>query len=109
VEQMKNTVLITCIAAASAFAQQPRISNARLENRQVTGGLDATMRGILTAQTAPLWVGYAVPIVKGDRQMCCWNNGMVGCSLEGRNQNTGTGTVAAGTPVRLEGPTHMVV
>jgi HEAT repeat protein len=106
---MKNAALIACIAAVCAFAQQPRISNARLENREATGGLDTVMRAILAAQSAPAWVGYAVPIVKGDRQMCCWNNGNVcGCSLESRNQNTGS-VVNSGTPVRLEGPTHLVV
>jgi len=105
---MKNAVLIACAAAVCAHAQQPRIQNAKLENREVTVGLDAAMRAILTAQTAPAWVGYAVPVVKGDRQMCCWNNNVSGCWLEGRSQNTGT-VVSGGTPVQLEGPTHLAV
>lgn len=106
---MKSAALIALVTAACALGQQPRIQNARLENRQVSGGLDAAMSAILTAQTAPAWVGYAVPVIHGDRQMCCWNNGNVcGCSLEGRNQNEGS-VVNSGSPVRLEGPTHLVV
>ena len=106
---MKHAAVIACVAAVCGLAQQPRIQNARLENRQVSGGLDATMTGILTAQTAPLWIGYAVPVIKGDRQMCCFNNGYAcGCSLEGSNQNQ-VSTTNSGGAVRLVGPTHLVV
>lgn len=106
---MKSAALVIMTAACCAFGQQPRIENARLDTRQVTGGLDATMRAILAAETAPAWAGYAVPMVHGDRQMCCYNNGYAcGCSLEGVNRGDGT-AVNPGSPVRLEGPTHLVV
>jgi HEAT repeat protein len=99
-----------CLAATALVAQQPRVENAKFETRQVSGSLAATMNGVLTAQASPAWVGYAVPIVKGDRQMCCSNNGYVcGCSLEGPNRNEGGGVVSGGSPVRLEGPSHLVV
>lgn len=104
-----RTVLIAFIAAASAFAQQPAIRNAKLETRQVSGGLGAAMSSILGAQTSPAWVGYAVPIVKGDRSMCCYNNGVAcGCSLESRS---GENIVSnnENRSVKLEGPTHLVV
>lgn len=106
---MKHAVVVACIAACCAFGQQPRIENARLDNRQVAGGLDATMRTILAAESAPAWVGYAVPIVRGDRQMCCYNNGYAcGCSLEGDRRGE-VSVASPGSPVRLEGPTHLVV
>ena len=39
--------------ALALFAQQPRVSNARLETRLVTGGLEAAFQAILTAQASP--------------------------------------------------------
>ena len=108
---MRRAALIACFAAAVACAQQPHIQNAKFETRQVSGGLSATMDGILRAQSSPAWVGYAVPVVHGDRQMCCFDNGYAcGCSLEGQNRQEGMiSGGSAGSPVRLEGPTHLVV
>ena len=71
--------------ALALLAQQPRVSNARLETRPVTGGLDAAFQAILRAQASPAWVGYAEPIVPRDRQIC-WPQ-----------------------TVKLEGPTHVVI
>ncbi|HLJ50591.1 MAG TPA: HEAT repeat domain-containing protein [Bryobacteraceae bacterium] len=103
-----KTLLTACVAAACALAQQPKIQNAKLETRTVSGGLESTMNGILSSQTSPVWVGYAEPIVKGDRNMCCYNNGSYGCFLEGRY---GDGVVVSNEArtVKLEGPTHLVI
>jgi hypothetical protein len=94
------------LAALPALAQQPRVSNARLETRPASGGLETTFRTILGAQASPLWVGYVEPIVPGDRHSCCWNGG--GCSLEHQSNDQGV-TVAGPQTVKLEGPTHLVV
>ena len=102
---MKLAVLFA--GALSLFAQQPRVSNGHLEARAVTGGLETTFQAILQAQASPAWVGYAEPIIPGDRRSCCWNDGG-GCSLEHHSGDQG---VAAASPktVKLEGPTHLVV
>src|SRR3984885_8278959 len=71
--------------ALALLSQQPHVSNARLETRPVTGGLEAAFQAILKAQAAPAWVGYAEPIIPGDRQIC-WPQ-----------------------TVKLEGPTHLVI
>jgi hypothetical protein len=96
---------------APALFAQPRLQNARLETRAVSGSLDGTFRSILTAQTAPIWVGYAAPQIAGDRTMCCWNsnNGMQyqGCVLEPQSGNT-TFPPPTGT-VKLEGATEFFV
>ena len=105
---MKRAVLF--LVSLAAFAQQPRVQNARLETRAVPpGGLESTFRAVLSAQSSPAWAGYTVPIVAGDRQSCCWNNNvMSGCYLEPR---TGDRTVIVSTnqTVKLEGPTQLVV
>jgi hypothetical protein len=105
---MKRTAFLASVIFATAFAQQPRLQNARLENRAVSGGLDATLRSIVNAQSSPAWIGYAVPILPGDRQMCCWTNNVMGCYLEPRNSDQ-TVVVSSNQTVKLEGPTHLVV
>lgn len=100
--------LAVCFAAAiPLLAQQPRISNARLETRPVSGSLESTLRAILGGQSSHAWVGYAEPIIPGDRQSCCWNSGG-GCFLEHHGSDPGV-TVAGPQTVKLEGPTHLVV
>ena len=48
--------------ALALFAQQPHVSNARLETRMVTGGLEAEFQAILTAQASPAR-GGGVPLL----------------------------------------------
>ncbi len=106
---MKTAACVAVLWCAAAWAQQPRVENARIETRAVTGGLESTFRGILAAQSAPAWIGYSVPIVAGDHQMCCWNNNVrCGCSLEPRNGDQSF-TVSNNQPVKLEGPRDLVV
>jgi hypothetical protein len=105
---MKTATWVTALSCAAALAQQPRVENARLETRAVSGGLEPAFRSILAAQSAPAWIGYSVPIVAGDHQMCCWNNNVkCGCSLEPRNgENI---TMSSNQSVKLEGPRDLVV
>ena len=62
-------------ASLAAFAQQPRIENGRLEVKAIAGALDSAMRDLLASRSSPVWVGYGVPIVPGDRQVCGWDAG----------------------------------
>lgn len=105
---MKHAIPFAILFAASALAQQPHVENARVETRPVAGSLDATMHSILAAQSTPAWVGYAEPIVPGDRQSCCWNDDQRGCFLEPRSLGPNV-SVRTTEPVKLEGPDHLVV
>jgi hypothetical protein len=105
---MKKAIWFAIVFAASALAQQPHVENARVEARAVAGSLDATMRSILGVQSGPAWVGYAEPIVPGDRQSCCWNDNQRGCFLEPHSDGQNV-SVTTGQPVKLEGPDHLVV
>lgn len=105
---MRLTTWLVFTLALSARAQQPHVENGRVETRQVAGSLDATMRSILAAQSTPGWIGYAEPIIPGDRQSCCWNNNERGCFLEPHDRDQAV-SVSAHEPVKLEGPTHVVV
>jgi len=105
---MKRAGILASMAVGCALAQQPHVQNARMETRAVTGGLEATVRTIVNVQSTPAWVGYAVPIIRGDRQMCCWNNNERGCFLEPRGSDR-TAVVSNNQTVKLEGPTQLVV
>ncbi|MGH9658288.1 MAG: HEAT repeat domain-containing protein, partial [Bryobacteraceae bacterium] len=67
------------------LAADPRIVNARLTTHAVAG-LEREFGALVAAQTAPAWIGYAVPALPGQRH--------------------GGGCVPVGT-VRLEGPGSM--
>jgi HEAT repeat protein len=113
---------IAFLTAAVAGAQtQPQVKNAQLETRAVSGNLESTMRGITSAQTAPLWVGYAAPMIQskdGRRySMCCgtWTNGERDCnpcaleSSHGTNMTESDRPETGGGTVKLEGPAEMFV
>jgi HEAT repeats len=93
-------------------AEQPRVTNAKMSTRSAASGLEREFRSLLQTQAGPAWIGYAVPIVPGDRDMCCCDvgrNGVVhgGCALEGegefiRNSNDSR-------QANLESPEHLWV
>jgi hypothetical protein len=105
---MKPWLMIACALAVNA---QPRLQNAKVENRAVAGPLDAAFRGIVNGQTSPAWIAYAVPQIPGDRTMCCFNsvNGIEwqGCSLEPNRANVTFGP--SGGTVHLEGAAEFYV
>jgi hypothetical protein len=103
---MTRNLSILVAAASFAVAQQPPISNAKLQTAPASVGLEAAIKGIVANQPGPLWIGYAVPIVSGERQSCCWNNDSRGCGLEGHR---GVVPQAPSGPVMLEGPTHATI
>jgi HEAT repeat protein len=69
-------VLLTAdTAGAEQTGESPRIENAKVENRTVTGTLAETFRGIVgqAEMEKPAWVGYGVPEIAGERSVCCGN------------------------------------
>jgi hypothetical protein len=115
--EMKRTrwvagvALVSMAAVALQANGQPRLQNAKVENRAVSGPLDAAFRGIVNAQTSPAWIAYAAPQIPGDRTMCCFNtiNGVSwqGCSLEPNNNSVTFGP--GGGTVHLEGAAEFYV
>lgn len=97
---------------AAGAAEQPRVTNAKMETRSAAAGLESEFRSLLQSQAGPAWIGYAVPVVPGDRSMCCCDSGRYGqmrggCALEGDrgfNMNSNGSKQA-----NLEGPEHLWV
>jgi hypothetical protein len=69
-----TTLAIAAWAAAPAAAQV-RIDNAKLQRHSAAAGLDRTFKALVTIQADPFWIGYAGPVVDGDRIMCCFGSG----------------------------------
>ncbi len=127
---MTRSTLFTAtltLLAGSAFAQSPHVTNGRLTNQPAGASLDATFRTLVAAQAEPGWIGYAVPVIAGDRSMCCggdgsWmSDGIVfnkgrwsGCGLEDRTATGSSAQTQAApatppAPVHLEGPEQLMV
>ena len=86
---MKGALAACLLALALPCAAQPRMTDARVTERPVTGSLDATVRGVSAAASEPLWIAWAAPVEDGRSTMCCfhgdWDTGgnrMGGCRLE---------------------------
>ncbi len=71
-------------ASLAASADLPRFVNARVEERSAAGGLETTIRALVQNTIKPAWIGYAVPIVPGNRNLCC-SNSSEGWTGEERN------------------------
>jgi hypothetical protein len=65
--------LFLLVAVVPVAAQQPPITNAKLETRSAAAGLSPAFRALEAAQAAPAWIAYAVPAVSGRQQMCCYD------------------------------------
>lgn len=108
--------------ALPATAQQPRVVNAKMQTRSAVAGLEKEFRALLSAQAEPAWMGYAVPMIAGQHEMCCYSSGdeftrasgcCGPCRLESsRDINVSTDehsdSGSLGT-VKLEGPNYLVV
>ncbi len=100
---------VLLLAATPAFAQAPRVVNAALQQRAVTGSFEPFFQSLVREQSRPAWIGYSVPAVPGHRSGCCgdgqqWTSSP--CYLEGRPADAaGAGDAA----VKLEGDAALLV
>jgi HEAT repeats len=99
--------------AAPQNAGMPRIENAKVETRQVTGTLDATFRELAAQADKPEWVGYSVDQIAGEHSVCCGNyhdgGGCGTCNLEKDRSTASTTTTNSAGTVKLEGARQLVV
>ena len=83
-------LLVACaLAAAPAFAQTPAVVDGTLESRAATQPVGREIAAIVSSTSAPVWVGYSVPVNRRDGGGC-WSDGDV------------TGRTRVG-PLKLEG------
>lgn len=96
------------LAAGCALAQPPQIQNAKLEARAMRGSLAQAVPEIVNANPGPLWIAWAVPIVAGEHNSCCWTNSSPGCWIEGRPA-ADAAIRTPNAPVKLEGAQTLYV
>ena len=115
-------------AAVAGAAQQPRISNATVKPQPAGSPFAQSFRALVAAQREPAWIGYRVPVLEGDRIMCCFNTGgawvsgsivmsdrgnysAVGCRLEPSQEGSAPASRAphSTAPIKLEGSDGMVI
>ncbi len=106
-------LVLTTSLAVTIAAQQPRITNGRVATQPAGAPFAQTFRTLVSNQADVAWFGYAVPVVDGERVMCCfgndttWVNGNVvmsdgssccrACRLEPSADGTSMATRAPGT------------
>jgi HEAT repeat protein len=84
--------------SASAAAAQPNIVNAKIEQTSAAGGLSPTIHEVAT-RTSPVWVAYSVPMISGDRELCCddsWEGSGSACCGQCQLENANGTTVHRG-------------
>jgi hypothetical protein len=102
-------------AAAGPGSSAPRVENAKVETRGVTGTLAGTLADLEKSTTKPTWVGYSVRMVAGERTMCCGNYESRGqscgkCELEShRDHWTDSGNAKNSGTAKLEGGDELIV
>jgi hypothetical protein len=121
--------LAAVVSAAALSAQPPAIANASVTSQPAGESLARTVQSIAASRDAVAWIGYAVPVVDGERVMCCavsgttWINGDIvmgdgsDCCATCRLEPSTGGAVMSARPtgtqppgvVELEGPDTFMV
>jgi hypothetical protein len=124
---LASALLLTTATAVTGVAvgQAPRLTNGQVTT-QPGAGLAQAFRTAVNAQAGTGWIGYGVPMVAGERTMCCFDSGTTFingtvrngqpccgmCSIEPSDGTTTSRTPAAplaASTIKLEGPDTMVV
>lgn len=117
---MRVATLMFVALVAAAGAQAPKIQNAQLQSQPVTSlARDvAAVAAQATDPSAPIWVAWQVPMIDGERSMCCYYvddyapNGVRGCRMEPVDPDaprTAPQVPAPTGPVRLEAGTEVTI
>jgi hypothetical protein len=118
------SVVAAALLTGPGAASAQRIANGRVEPAAVTGPLAREIAALASRTSDPFWIGYAMPVVAGDRVMCCVSSGRgsdgvvfssgrdaecTGCSLEPGDGGPKAAAQTAAGPVHLEGATEFLV
>lgn len=101
--KLLTAILLISALVAGAQAQQAPLKNARVETRSAAAGLEKELAAIEREQKGATWAGYAVPVIAGRHDMCCFDSYSDytrdsrccgGCRLEG-NGGMSMGQISA--------------
>jgi hypothetical protein len=99
-------------AQSQAVVDTPHVQNARLETRAVSTTLAAELKVFEGQSAEARWIGYSVPKVAGDREVCCasngnWNQDCGLCRLESSDHDFNMNSRDAS--VNLEAPRAIAI
>jgi len=105
-----SILILAAILSSLCVAQQPKVTNAKLVARSAAAGLEQEINAIMKADAGPAWAGYSVPVVPGERHICCFDFNKLkhdpgccgGCNLE--NESAGQLIGKSGDCQQLEAP-----
>jgi HEAT repeats len=103
---------VNLVSANTQQSDAPRVENARLETRALSAPLADELKTWAARSTQPEWIGYAVPQVPGNREVCCnyntsWNQGCGTCRLE--DGDRGVNVNSSDASVKLEAPRELAI
>jgi HEAT repeat protein len=119
--------IVAASMATTASAQTPRLLNGKVTTQTAGSPLAPSFRTLVGAQPDVSWIGYSVPVIDGERTMCCFDsssgttfvNGVSNgryccgaCRLEpsgAETVNRSTQNTAPTGPIKLEASSRMVV
>jgi HEAT repeat protein len=78
-----GSCVIASLAVGYAAEAQVRIDNGTVTRHNGAAGLERTFRPLVKTANDPYWIAYAVPMVDGDRVMCCWRSSNGSTWIEG--------------------------
>lgn len=104
---VRSIVVVLVFGALAYAADAPKLQNAKVVNGSAAD-LSAAVQSA-ERDSQPTWVAWAVPIIPGEHQMCCFDSmdGMTtrcGCSLGERQSAQIVGSAAPESPQHLESP-----
>ena len=104
---MKPVIVTLILTFAHAASAQPRLVNGQVQSTPVAGRLTRAMLDAIAVKGGTSWVGYAVPAIDGEHQMCCWSSDASGsfqsCRLEpGTPSGAAIGRESLPTTIALE-------
>ena len=111
---MRSLAACVLVLNAASAAAQPRIENSRMTSQPAGASLSQTIRRVAEGQAEVAWIGYSVPVVDGERSMCCFNSGTSCCGSCRLEPSSSTSMInrssqAPGGAVKLEGADQMIV
>jgi HEAT repeat protein len=118
-----SSLTLAAVSAVAATTQQPHITNGRVTTQDAGVPFVQSFRTLMSAQTDVTWIAYSVPVVDGERSMCCDGSDSVyfnssgrdccsSCSLEPSGGQQVAKTPAppgAAATIQLEGADRMTV
>ncbi len=98
-------------ARAQGTPDAPRVQNARVDTKALTGPLATEIQHWAAASDSPRWLAYSVEETSGDRTVCCggdWNGSNCNvCRLE--DHHKGDNVTTGDSTLKLEGSRRLVI